>query len=104
MGISRRMQSHVLNVSFPGVDSEALMLALRDEIAISNGSACSSAGYSTSHVLRAMGLLERSNRVSGPDFLGARRERDSRHGPDRSGYETDVINSARSPPSHWRAS
>ena len=51
-----RMQPHVLNVSFPGVQSEALMLALRYEMAISNGSACTSSGYSTSHVLRAMGL------------------------------------------------
>lgn len=51
-----RMQPHVLNVSFPGVDSEALMLALRYEMAISNGSACSSSGHVPSHVLKAMGL------------------------------------------------
>jgi len=53
-----RSQPHVLNVSFPGVDSEALMLALRDQIAISNGSACTSASYDPSHVLLAMGLDE----------------------------------------------
>ncbi len=51
-----RMQSHVMNVSFPGIDSEALMLVLRDCMAISNGSACSSASYRQSHVLTAMGL------------------------------------------------
>ena len=51
-------QTHVLNVSFPGVDSEALMMALRDKIAISNGSACTSASYDPSHVLLAMGLDE----------------------------------------------
>jgi len=45
-----------LNVSFPGIDSEALMLALREELAISNGSACTSAEYKPSHVLMAMGL------------------------------------------------
>lgn len=39
-----------------GVDSEALMLALRDEVAISNGSACTSARREASHVLTAMGL------------------------------------------------
>ena len=50
--------SHVLNVSFPGVDGEALMLALRAEFAFSNGAACTSALYTTSHVLRAMGLPE----------------------------------------------
>jgi cysteine desulfurase len=51
-------QTHVLNVSFPGVNSEALMMALRDKIAISNGSACTSASYDPSHVLLAMGLDE----------------------------------------------
>ncbi len=63
-----RMQPHVLNVSFPGVQSEALMLALRYEMAISNGSACTSSSYSTSHVLRAMGLpdsrIETAVRIS----------------------------------------
>ena len=53
-----RMQSHVVNVSFPGVDSEALMLALRSEIAVSNGAACTSSGHFPSHVLRSMGLAE----------------------------------------------
>jgi cysteine desulfurase len=57
-GDPSRTQSHVLNVSFPGVDSEALMLAVREEIAISNGAACTSAGYAPSHVLEAMGLSE----------------------------------------------
>ena len=51
-----RMQSHVMNVSFPGIDTEALMLALRDCMAISNGSACSAASHRQSHVLTAMGL------------------------------------------------
>jgi cysteine desulfurase len=57
-GDLKRTLSHVVNVSFPGVDSEALMLALRSEIAISNGSACTSASYSPSHVLKAMGLSD----------------------------------------------
>lgn len=47
---------HVLNLSFPGLDSEALMLSLKDIIAISNGSACTSHSYQPSHVLNAMGL------------------------------------------------
>jgi cysteine desulfurase len=51
-----RMQSHVVNVSFAGVDSQALMLALRREMAISNGAACSSSGHSPSHVLKSMGI------------------------------------------------
>ncbi len=57
-GDPARTQSHAVNVSFPGVDSEALMLALRTEIAISNGSACTSTSYSPSHVLTAMGLSD----------------------------------------------
>jgi cysteine desulfurase len=57
-GDLQRVQSHVVNVSFPGVDSEALMLALRSEIAISNGAACTSTGHQASHVLRSMGLSE----------------------------------------------
>lgn len=55
-GEATRTQTHVLNISFPGVDSEALMLAVREDLAISNGAACTSASYSPSHVLRAMGL------------------------------------------------
>jgi cysteine desulfurase len=51
-----RTQSHVVNVSFRDVDSEALMMAVREELAISNGAACTSASYSPSHVLKAMGL------------------------------------------------
>lgn len=51
-----RMMPHVLNITFPGIDSEALMVALRDEIAISNGSACTSNSYTPSHVLQAMAL------------------------------------------------
>lgn len=46
--------AHVANVSFGDIDSEALMLALKDIVAISNGSACTSASYSPSHVLTAM--------------------------------------------------
>jgi cysteine desulfurase len=47
---------HVLNLSFPGLDSEALMVGLKDLIAISNGSACTSHSYKPSHVLEAMQL------------------------------------------------
>jgi cysteine desulfurase len=55
-GDPARTQTHVVNVSFPGVDSEALMMAVRSELAISNGAACTSASYSPSHVLAAMGV------------------------------------------------
>ena len=55
-GDLQHMLPHVLNLSFPGLDSEAVMLALKDLVAVSNGSACTSARYSPSHVLAAMGL------------------------------------------------
>jgi len=47
---------HCLNISVVGVDSEALMVAVKEELAISNGSACTAAQYKPSHVLQAMGL------------------------------------------------
>ncbi|MFO0583190.1 MAG: IscS subfamily cysteine desulfurase [Anaeromyxobacter sp.] len=46
-----------LNLSFEGVEGEALLLALRD-VALSSGSACTSASLQASHVLRAMGVSE----------------------------------------------
>ena len=45
-----------LNVSFAGVDGQGLLLALTQEVAVSSGSACSSASTEPSYVLRAMGL------------------------------------------------
>ena len=53
-----RCQEHIINVRFPGVDSEALMMALRESHAFSNGSACTSDSYDPSHVLIAMGLSD----------------------------------------------
>jgi cysteine desulfurase len=51
-------QEHVLNIAFPGLDSEALMVALKGAIAVSNGSACTSSTYTPSHVLKAMGFTD----------------------------------------------
>jgi cysteine desulfurase len=50
------MLATTVNVSFPGIDSEAAMVALKGVAAVSNGSACTSQVYTPSHVLRAMGL------------------------------------------------
>jgi cysteine desulfurase len=52
-----------LNVSFERVDGEALMMSMRD-VAVSSGSACTSANPEPSHVLRAIGLGEDATRSS----------------------------------------
>lgn len=45
-----------LNLLIDGVDAEALLSRLRDDVAMSTGSACSSSAIEPSHVLLAMGL------------------------------------------------
>ena len=52
-----------LNVSVQGVDGEALMLGMGG-LAVSSGSACSSADPEPSHVLRALGLSDQMARGS----------------------------------------
>ena len=47
-----------LNLSFEGVDGQALLLALQPVVAVSSGSACTSAKIEPSHVLRAIGRSE----------------------------------------------
>jgi cysteine desulfurase len=46
-----------LNVSFACVEGEALLMSLKD-VALSSGSACTSASLEPSHVLRAIGLRD----------------------------------------------
>ncbi|MEM9058724.1 MAG: aminotransferase class V-fold PLP-dependent enzyme, partial [Pseudomonadota bacterium] len=53
--------STILNVTVEGVEGESLLLAL-DELAVSSGSACTSATAESSYVLRALGR---------PDHLAA---------------------------------
>ena len=48
---------HNLNLAFAGVDGELLLLALKD-LALSSGSACTSAAVEPSYVLRAIGLSD----------------------------------------------
>jgi len=52
--LDRRLPGN-LNISLPGVDADALVLALGD-VAVSTGSACASGALEPSHVLVALGL------------------------------------------------
>lgn len=52
-----------LSCSFRDVDGEALMMSMRD-VAVSSGSACTSANPEPSHVLRAIGLSDDLTRAS----------------------------------------
>ncbi len=52
-----------LNVSFAYVDGEALLMNMKS-VAVSSGSACTSANPEPSHVLRALGLSEEATRSS----------------------------------------
>lgn len=47
---------HILNVTFDGLNAEALIVRLKSQVAVATGSACTSAAYTPSHVLTAMGL------------------------------------------------
>jgi cysteine desulfurase len=53
-GDPERRVAGILNVSFEGVEGESLLFALRD-LALSSGSACTSASREASYVLRALG-------------------------------------------------
>ncbi len=52
-----------LNCTFPFVNGEALMMSMKT-VAVSSGSACTSANPEPSHVLRALGLSEDLTRAS----------------------------------------
>jgi cysteine desulfurase len=52
-----------LNASFAFVDGEALMMNVKD-LAVSSGSACTSANPEPSHVLRALGIDDDATRSS----------------------------------------
>jgi cysteine desulfurase len=56
-GSSDRRVPGIINMAFEGVDAESLMLGLRD-LALSSGSACSSATVEPSFVLRGIGLTD----------------------------------------------
>jgi len=66
--IGENTSPFVLNYYIPNINSEAAMTVLKNTVAISNGSACTSSSYSPSHVLTAMGIdkdaIDGSMRIS----------------------------------------
>ena len=52
--VERRLPAN-LNLSFAGVEGEALLVSMKD-VAVSSGSACTSASLEPSHVLTAIGV------------------------------------------------
>ena len=63
-GNATRSVPHLLNVSFEDVEGESLLAAIRPHLAVSTGSACTSALAEPSYVLRALGRSERLSESS----------------------------------------
>jgi cysteine desulfurase len=63
-GSATRSVPHLLNVSFEGVEGESLIASIRPHLAVSTGSACTSALAEPSYVLRALGRSERLSESS----------------------------------------
>jgi cysteine desulfurase len=53
-----------LNICIPGVVSESLIIALTNDLAISTGSACTTAAVEPSHVLKALGMADKDVHAS----------------------------------------
>jgi len=56
-GNTQHRLPHVANISFKYVEGEGLMMAMKD-LAVSSGSACTSASLEPSYVLKSLGLSD----------------------------------------------
>ena len=57
-GSTEHRMPHITNLSFGDTESEGLMLGFNKNVAVSSGSACTSASIEPSYVLKAMGLRD----------------------------------------------
>jgi len=55
-GSTQHRLPHVTNISFKYVEGEGLLMGFNKDIAVSSGSACTSASLEPSYVLKALGL------------------------------------------------
>ncbi len=55
-GSTENRMPHVTNISFKHVEGEGLMMTFNQNVAVSSGSACTSASLEPSYVLKALGL------------------------------------------------
>jgi cysteine desulfurase len=62
-GDMEKRVAHNLNISFNYVEGESMLMALKD-VAISSGSACTSASLEPSYVLRALGRNDEFHKAS----------------------------------------
>lgn len=69
-GDATKRMFNVSNISFTNINGKMLIADLTKEIAVSSGSACSSASVEPSHVLEAMGIEEQLARSSVRFSLG----------------------------------
>ncbi len=60
---TEKMVAGIINLQFEGVDSEMLIMAFKD-LAISSGSACTSASVEPSYVLKTLGLSDSASHSS----------------------------------------
>jgi cysteine desulfurase len=63
-GHQTKRLAHNLNVCFPGIESKALIHLLKDDIAFSAGSACTTSSVEPSHVLLAIGRTENQSHTA----------------------------------------
>jgi len=63
VGDSSRRVPYIISLKVVGLDSEAVILKLKDQLSISNGSACTSVSYEISHVLAAMGVIDAESAI-----------------------------------------
>jgi cysteine desulfurase len=57
-GDSQQVLPHVANISFNHVEGKMLMMGLNKDLAVSSGSACTSASLEPSYVLKALGIAD----------------------------------------------